>query len=87
MFMNLSVCYKACFGLRADAFWRFEGAKKPAEPIRLRASTNLFPGWPASLRRYYPRQVQNRVFLRDSRGQGALALSQPWWLPQPVFLK
>lgn len=38
-------------------------------------------GWPASLRRYYPRQVQNRVFLCDSRGQGAITLSQPCMAP------
>ena len=38
-------------------------------------------GWPASLRRYYPRQVQNRVFLCDSRGQGAITLSQPFMAP------
>ena len=36
---------------------------------------------PASLRRYYPRQVQNRVFLCDSRGQGAITLSQPFMAP------
>ena len=38
-------------------------------------------GWPASLRRYYPRQVQNRVFLCDSRGQGSITLSQPFMAP------
>ena len=38
-------------------------------------------GWPASLRRHYPRQVQNRVFLCDSRGQGAITLSQPCMAP------
>ena len=36
---------------------------------------------PASLRRYYPRQVQNRVFLCDSRGQGSITLSQPFMAP------
>ena len=58
------------------------GKKIPAKPLRLRASTILQKaGWPASLRRYYPRQVQNRVFLCDSRGQGAITLSQPCMAP------
>ena len=58
------------------------GKKIPAKPLRLRASTILQKaGWPASLRRYYPRQVQNRVFLCDSRGQGAITLSQPFMAP------
>ena len=57
--------------------------KCPQKPLRLRASTilQIHAGWPASLRRYYPRQVQNRVFLCDSRGQGAITLSQPFMAP------